>query len=57
MHADQGEIFFGHAVWYMGSEFLDQGSNPCRLHWECREVTNGPPGKSLGEILENPSIP
>ena len=30
-------FFFGHAVWYAGSKFPDQGLNPCPLqssnHW------------------------
>ena len=27
--------------------FLNQGSNPCSLHWERRVLTTGRPGKSL----------
>ena len=29
------------------TEFPDQGLHPCSLHWECRVLTTGPPGKSL----------
>ena len=28
-------------------QFLNQGSDPGRLHWECGVLTTGPPGKSL----------
>ena len=39
-------FFFGHAMQHMGSQFPDQGSNPCLLQWKLRVLTNGPPGKS-----------
>ena len=38
---------FGLAVWHARSEFPDQGSNPCLLHWEHGVLITGPPGKSL----------
>ena len=31
----------------VGSQFSDQGSNPCPLPWEYGVLTIGPPGKSL----------
>ena len=31
----------------MGSQFLDQRSNRWPLHWKCRVLTSGLPGKSL----------
>ena len=31
--------------------FPGQGLNPGPLHWECRVLTTGPPGKSLDAIL------
>ena len=41
-------------LWHAGSivaactiQFPDQGSNPGPLHWECRVLPTGPPGKSL----------
>lgn len=37
-------FFFGHAVCPMGSQFLNQGSNPHPLHWE--PWTTGAPEKS-----------
>ena len=39
-------LFLGRTVWHVGSQFPDQGSNPCPLHWKCRVLTTGPPGKS-----------
>ena len=30
-----------------GSLVSRQGFNPCPLHWKCRVLTTGPPGKSL----------
>ena len=36
-----------------GVSFPDQGSNPGPLHWECRVLTTGPPGKSLHGIFIN----
>ena len=36
---------------HAGSQFPDQGSNPCPLHWENRVLTTGPPGKSLVSLL------
>ena len=40
-------FFFGHAIWHVGLQFPDQGSNPFPLHWKLRVLTTGPPGKSL----------
>ena len=38
---------FGCARQHAGSQFPDQGSNPCPLHWEHDGIlTTGPPGKS-----------
>ena len=34
-----------------GIQFPDQGSNPGLLHWECRVLAMGPPGKSLFSIF------
>ena len=31
----------------MGSKLPDQELKPCLLHWKCRVLTTGPPGKSL----------
>ena len=31
-------------------KFPDQGSNPSPLHWKCRILTTGPPGKFLSNI-------
>ena len=33
-----------------GIQFPDQASNPGPLHWECRVLTTGPPGKFLEHI-------
>ena len=44
-------LFSGHAVPLVGSQFPDQGSNPCPLQWKCR-VTTGPPGKSQQTYLD-----
>ena len=38
--------FFGYAARHVGSQFPDQGLNPCPLHWKCGVLTTGPPGKS-----------
>ena len=40
-------FIFGHATWHVGSLFCDQGPNPCLLHWKCKVLTTGPPGKLL----------
>ena len=39
--------FFSHALWCMGSQFPNQGSNPCPLHLEHGVLTTGPTEKSL----------
>ena len=38
-----GVLFFGHATQHVGSEFPNQGSNPCPLRWKCRVLTTEPP--------------
>ena len=39
--------FFDHAAQHLGSQFPNQGSNPCLLQWKREVLTTGPPGKSL----------
>ena len=39
-------FFFSHTAWHAGSQFPDQGWNPCSLQWKCRGLTTGPPRKS-----------
>ena len=34
------------ALQHVGSQFPDQGSNPCPLHWKADSLTTRPPGKS-----------
>ena len=41
----------GGVVCHVGSQFPDQGLNPCPLHWEHGVLTTGPPGKSLLLLL------
>ena len=43
-------FLFGCAVQHAGSQFPDQGSNPCPLQWKHRVLTIGPPANSLGQI-------
>ena len=38
---------FSAACWHMGSQFSNQGWNPCSPHWKYRALTTGLPGKSL----------
>ena len=38
---------FIHLVAACGIQFPAQGSNTGPLHWECRVLATGPPGKSL----------
>ena len=38
-------FFLDHALWHMGSLFLNQGWNPGPLSWKHRVLTTGPPGK------------
>ena len=42
-------VFWGVFFWlrHAGSQFPDQGLNPCPLHWEHKILTTGPPGKPL----------
>ena len=47
-------LFFGYATQHVGYYFLDQGLNPCFLHWKHRVLTSGPPGKSL-KYLSTPT--
>ena len=51
----------GSQVGYMGSlvaacgiQFTNQGLNPGPLHWECRVLATGPPGKSLTQDFFSP---
>ena len=37
-------LFFGYDAWHVGSEFPDQGSDPCPLHWKCGVLTTWPQG-------------
>ena len=47
-------FFFCHAMRPVGSQFQDQGSNLCPLHWY---LNHGPPGKSLKrKVLNNKEI-
>ena len=45
-------FFFGHAARHMGSQFPDQGLNPCPLHWEHGVLTARPPEKSQWTALK-----
>ena len=38
--------YFGSAMQHAGSQFPDQGLNPCPWHWELTFLTTGLPGKS-----------
>ena len=40
-------FFFFLALSHVGSLFPNQGSNPFPLHWKCRLLTTGPPGKVM----------
>ena len=40
-------FFFGPTIGYTGSQFPDQGSNPCLLQQKYRHLTTGQPGNSL----------
>ena len=42
---------FGHTTSHVGSQFPNQGSNPCPLKWKCRVLTSGLPGKPLSWFL------
>ena len=49
------KIVFDHAVWLVGSQFSNQGSNPCPLHWKHGVLTTAPLEKSHGqEIIQQP---
>ena len=41
---------FSYAVWYVGSKFPNQRSNPHSQHWKLGVLTTGLPGKSRGFI-------
>ena len=43
---------FGHAAWFVGSQFLDQESNPGPWQWKCSILTTEPPGNSQGNYLQ-----
>ena len=52
-------FFFDHAIRHVGSQILNQGSNPLPLHWKYRVLTTGPPGKSFNlsfESFNRPSL-
>ena len=38
-------FFFGYAMWHVGSQFPDQGSNPHSQHWKLGVLATGLPGK------------
>ena len=40
----------GQVVWHLWSQVLDQGWNPCSLHWNHRFSTTGPPEKSQQQV-------
>ena len=40
-------FFFGCTTWHAGSQFHNQGWNPCPLQQKYRIITTGSPGKSL----------
>ena len=44
---------FWHATKQAGSQFPDQELNLCPLHWKCRVLTTGPPGKSQQQVLKD----
>ena len=46
---------FGHTVLHVVSWFPNKGLNLSPLHWECRVLTTGPPGRFLPKPL-NPSF-
>ena len=39
-------FWFGYATWFVGSQFPDQGLNPCPLQWKRRVLTTRSPGNS-----------
>ena len=43
-----------HTIRHVGSQFPDQGSNPCPLQWKGGVLTTGPPGKSRRRCLSLP---
>ena len=46
-------LILGHTAQHVGSQFPNQGSNPCSLQWKRGVLTTGPPGKSLKATLEH----
>ena len=44
-------LFFFFLFRHMGSQFHNQGLNPCPLHWDDRDLSTGPQGKSLFLIV------
>ena len=47
-------FFFCGTTRWVGSQFLDQGSNPCPLNWQHGIPTTGSPGKSCSFPLIQP---
>ena len=45
-------LFTGCTMQHVGSQFPDQGLNPCPLHWKPRVLTTGPPEKSPILVFE-----
>ena len=45
-------LFLCRAVWPEGSQFPDQGLNPCPLKWKYGALTTGSPGKPLEKFLK-----
>ena len=47
-------FIFGHAARHVGSQFTELGSNLRPLHWKCRVLTTGLPGKSrISDLRED----
>ena len=44
-------FYSGHAMQHAGSQFPDQGLNPCPLQWKRKALTAGPPGKPLESFV------
>ena len=45
-------FLFDCTTWHAGSEFPNQGWNPCPLQWKHRALTTAPPGKSLKILFD-----
>ena len=48
----ESAFLFGYTTGFVGSQFPDQGLNPCPLQLKCRVLPTGLPGKSL-KVLFN----